>query len=75
MDDTNRFKFGDLNPVNDLANLAKHHIVTSVCVGGSQVYPNGPCDHCGSLNPSVVCLRMQGQANTGTIGDPLNTGE
>lgn len=65
---TNKFQFGDLNPQAELANIAKHHIVTSVCVGGRQVYATGPCDHCGSLDPSVQCLANTGQQ---VIGDPL----
>jgi hypothetical protein len=69
MADNDKFQFGDLNPVAELANLAKHHIVTSVCVGGMQIFPTGPCDHCGSLNPSVQCMAGQ-QA---IIGDPLIT--
>lgn len=62
-----KFQFGDLNPQAELANIAKHHIMTSVCVGGKQVYPSGPCDHCGSVDPSTQCLLLQGQ----TVGEPL----
>lgn len=73
--DNNKFQFGDLNPEAELANLAKHHIVTSVCAGGRQVFPSGPCDHCGSVNPSAQCL-AQSQANIGQqIGTPLQRGE
>lgn len=67
-----RFQFGDLNPVTELANIAKHHIITSVCAGGRQVFPHGPCDHCGSSNPSAVC---NAGASTLQIGDPFQTGE
>jgi hypothetical protein len=67
--ETTRFQFGDLNPQAELANIAKHHINTSVCAGGRQIYPTGPCDHCGSVNPSAVCLAGQGQM----IGTPLTT--
>lgn len=68
-----RFQFGDLDPQAELANVAKHHITTSVCAGGRQVFPTGPCDHCGSLNPSVHCLAGQQQAQTATVGVPLIT--
>lgn len=67
-----KFQFGDINPNAELAHLAKHHIVTNVCIGGHQVFPSGPCDHCGSIDPSQVCNFGRPQ---GTIGTPLNQGE
>jgi len=69
MEAKTKFQFGDLDPEAELANLARHHIITSVCAGGKQVLPNGPCDHCGSVDPSNTCLFGQRQ----TIGTPLQT--
>lgn len=51
---------------SEMALLAGRHLSIQQCAGGHCIVAGGPCDHCGSIDPTNDCQFVK-------IGEPLIT--